>query len=1540
MAETYKGLTIRIGGETTGLQRALKSADSAIASTNTQLRKMTQALKMDPSSTKALNSQLDLMGDKAVQTANRVSKLQDALRKVSSDHVEIDFGDDRIETTIQTVRQLMQGTADVSERAADAAARYNDVNAELEKLYRSINKAAQASDEFGEEFDLRDHVDDIDILSDRLIEMGAATEKDISKLKALRSVWEEAFTENEIGKALTKVRDLENELTKAEAAARKAAQEFVRMSLETSRMELSGDLDRQLERVQASAKDATTALQRAEQALKIDPGNADAAVEAMRQLQQSATLAQRKLELMESKLSRLDTNGIGAIASSTDDAADAARVAAQRFEELTVQVDKAKADLKELSDTQKHMSDRGETQTDEYRQLSVQIQNATNEVRELEAAQRQARDAAETAQQVQEYRELEGQIAQTRAELSQYNAEAKSLTSPGKMLSSNTLMELGMTLSTSVTPAIVAMGAYAIDAANDIDSAYRDMRKTVNGTEEDFEALRQAAVDFSTTHVTSADQILAIQAIGGELGVAVDDLETFATTVSNLEVATDLDADEAATALGQLDNIMSDLNGSTMPAFSDALVRLGNNGASTESQIVEIAKRIGAMGSIVGMSTPEVLAWASSIASTGQNAEAAGTAISNTMSDLETAVAGGGEALEAFAQVSGMSAQQFADTWNADPSTAMKSFIEGLVRIEDSGGSADATLQDLGITAVRQKQAIEGLMQTIGGLDENLQMSNNAWNGVSDQWGEAGDAANEAEKKAEGFSGAISRMQNVAQVLASELGESLTPMIDAVADALGELGQWFASMPDSFKQFVAGAGAITAALGPFLLFSRAISSMKKDLTAFRTTMSAVSSALGVAESSTSALTGTLGGLKGGLVGLGVAVAAVGLTAFISTAAEAAREAENFSKATDGLADATDRAQGLNDLTVDIEDYGNKANEASKSADELAESIAKSVDTINENTAAAETQVAQLTAAQQIINKYAGQTDLTADAQGRLEWAIGLVNDQLGLSITATDVANDSYTNQEGVVSDLTDTINGLIEAKKNEAKVNAYQENLTELYKQQIDAADTLVEKQKAFNEQVEWYQRNGDFSYDEAVEAAWEAPEGKELKESQEMFDGLNESIRVQEGELGSLVGAASEAADAYDALSGSMDSGKFALFSAELADSGTSFDMLSDDLRELGAGTIAFSQLSSEQLSELASAYNGQADSIKDKLAELNVSTTETRNAMVDSFASLGAEVPAYLESLGYNLDDLAGYLIMAGVSTEQLASLGVSNFNALATEAGGDINTLIALITGYNNTPIIDKHGNITTEYTTLRDANGQIYIWNGSVLKTINGEVIADSTTLQPTIEEMGLYQDITLDNKTTTVSTDYGGDASPGEAAGAVDDLRARGDDTITTTVKTEYVTTYRSYNIGGASTFGSGSTTRPKKMAPAPSSLQSLAAAANMSSAADTGISLMSDTATQAAAAASRAKAAIAPLAARASDIARNLSVTVERSSTAGAVRSMARNMTRTPPYPGSGIRETGGGAVNITIDGIGTTGRVQSIALDLLDELERVGAI
>ena len=474
------------------------------------------------------------------------------------------------------------------------------------------------------------------------------------------------------------------------------------------------------------------------------------------------------------------------------------------YDEQRTKVERLKDSIKELEKTSevkifRSPTDEIEKAKTELVGLQGELTEAKAKENELETAYDSAKTENELAKTASAAQKVAGETEKAKIELKEASEALKP--SAGSILNPSTIKTIGMTLSATVTPLVTALGYKMVNASSTIDSAYRDMRKTVEGTEEQFEALRQSAIDFSRTHVTSADQILEIQAIGGELGVATSDLEAFSTAISNIDVATNLDVEGAATVLGHLSNILH-LTAEDYEGFSDALVRLGNNGASTETEIANIAERIGSMGAIVGMSASDVLAWASSIASTGQRAEAAGTAISKTMSFFETAVAAagggidatfesvnaaieeGGDKLTVYANLMGQTADQFAeawetdseavfgeltdvmegakgglqgiadiahmtadefvDAWQSDPTKVMQAFIQGLNDIEAAGGSADAVLQGFKITSVRQKQAIEGLMQTIDGLDNNLRMSQDALKGISDQWGEAGDAANEA----------------------------------------------------------------------------------------------------------------------------------------------------------------------------------------------------------------------------------------------------------------------------------------------------------------------------------------------------------------------------------------------------------------------------------------------------------------------------------------------------------------------------------------------------------------------------------------------------------------------------------------------------------------------------------------------------------------------------------------------------------------------------------------------------------------------------
>ena len=49
MAGRIKGITVEIGGDTTGLEKALKNVNSTIKNTQSQLKDVNRLLKLDPS---------------------------------------------------------------------------------------------------------------------------------------------------------------------------------------------------------------------------------------------------------------------------------------------------------------------------------------------------------------------------------------------------------------------------------------------------------------------------------------------------------------------------------------------------------------------------------------------------------------------------------------------------------------------------------------------------------------------------------------------------------------------------------------------------------------------------------------------------------------------------------------------------------------------------------------------------------------------------------------------------------------------------------------------------------------------------------------------------------------------------------------------------------------------------------------------------------------------------------------------------------------------------------------------------------------------------------------------------------------------------------------------------------------------------------------------------------------------------------------------------------------------------------------------------
>lgn len=321
-----------------------------------------------------------------------------------------------------------------------------------------------------------------------------------------------------------------------------------------------------------------------------------------------------------------------------------------------------------------------------------------------------------------------------------------------------------------------------VDASVEFESAMAGVQKTTGMSDTEVAAMGDAIQEMSTRIPLAATEIAALVEAGGQLGIAQEDLLGFAEVMANMAVATDLTSEEAATALAQLANIMGTA-ASDYERMGSTIVALGNAGASTESQIVEMAQRLAGAGATVGMTESEVLALASTLASLGINAEAGGGSVSRLLNKLETLVSTGSPKLEDFASVAGMSAEEFASAWNEDAMGTLALFVEGLSGVEESGGSAIAVLNELGITETQMTDAL--LRMANGGtmLSDSLEMANEAWRENSALAEEAATRYSTTESQMQLFNNSVTNFKTA-------VGDALSPLLNNLMDAGSAALEW------------------------------------------------------------------------------------------------------------------------------------------------------------------------------------------------------------------------------------------------------------------------------------------------------------------------------------------------------------------------------------------------------------------------------------------------------------------------------------------------------------------------------------------------------------------------------------------------------------------------------------------------------------------------------------------------------------------------------------------------------------------------------
>lgn len=409
--------------------------------------------------------------------------------------------------------------------------------------------------------------------------------------------------------------------------------------------------------------------------------------------------------------------------------------------------------------------------------------------------------------------------------------------------------------------ALAAGGVASAKFAIDFENNFANVKKTVDGTPEQIEKIRQEIINMTTVGINghsaipeTTAELTELAAAGGQLGIKTENISKFTETMAMLGTATNLYGEEGAATLAKFANVTK-MDQENFDRLGSSIVDLGNNFATTESDIANMSMRLAGAGTQIGLSQADILGIATALSSVGIEAEMGGSAFSKAMIAMQMATTNGytqvndvmnktgmslrdlqllsannskdfksladglgytstelnsmissGVQLENFAKITGKTTEEFKNLFDSSPAEAIDAFIKGLQNADGAGENAISMLQDMGFTEVRLRDSLLRLANSEAGITEAVTRSNTAWN-------ENIALQNEFDAKAETTASQMKiAKQNIIEA-ARGIGETMLPSIKDASTTVADFAKGLSQMDDEQKRAVVNTGATVIALG-------------------------------------------------------------------------------------------------------------------------------------------------------------------------------------------------------------------------------------------------------------------------------------------------------------------------------------------------------------------------------------------------------------------------------------------------------------------------------------------------------------------------------------------------------------------------------------------------------------------------------------------------------------------------------------------------------------------------------------------------------
>lgn len=517
-------------------------------------------------------------------------------------------------------------------------------------------------------------------------------------------------------------------------------------------------------------------------------------------------------------------------------------------------------------------------------ELAAQKQQIlTNRVEDTRKKLNQLRQAEEDVQRKfeqgdikeEQYRAFRREVVETESKLKHFEIQleqsnsklikhGESLKNTGDKITGvgKSMTGVGKNLTATVTAPVAGLATAAIKSSIDFETAFAGVMKTVDGTEEEFQKLRQGILDMSNEIPASAGEIASVAEAAGQLGIEKDNILDFTRTIIDLGESTNMTTEQAANELARFANITG-MSQTEFNNFGSSLVALGNNFATTESEIMSMSMRLAGAGTQIGMSQTDIAALATTMSSLGIEAEAGGTAMTTIMKKMQNAVSAGGDELELFAQAAGMSSQQFADAFNADPAQALIGLVQGLEESSASGENLNGILEGLGVKGIRESDALLRLVGSSEMLAGAVDLSSTAFEENTALQDEAAQRYATTESQ-------LRILLNSLTDLAITIGDILVPVLIDIVEHVKPVIERIKEMDEKTIKTILTIAGIAAVIGPVLI---ALGLMAQGIGSIISVTGSLMVGLGKMMSVMNVAGGVLGALTGPI---GLVIAAIAL----------------------------------------------------------------------------------------------------------------------------------------------------------------------------------------------------------------------------------------------------------------------------------------------------------------------------------------------------------------------------------------------------------------------------------------------------------------------------------------------------------------------------------------------------------------------------------------------------------------------------------------------------------------------------------------